>query len=147
MRSVPFVTALLASALFSGAALAQAEGPSERTLGTTSDGKRIVSMVIYGNDACPEGKDGEIVVCARQPEEERYRLPKQFRKPAGSSGSAWGSRVSSVDAAGGSGIGSCSAVGSGGASGCNRQMMRAAKKEQQQKRAEERAVADEIANQ
>src|SRR3546814_1190817 len=59
MRLKPIVPALLASALMAGPAFAQAEGPSQRTLGTTTDGKRIVSMVIYGEDPCPEGKDGE----------------------------------------------------------------------------------------
>ena len=61
MRLKPIIPALLASALMAGPAFAQAEGPSQRTLGTTTDGKRIVSMVIYGEDPCPEGKDGEIV--------------------------------------------------------------------------------------
>src|SRR3546814_9383121 len=83
MRLKPIIPALLASALMAGPAFAQAEGPSQRTLGTTTDGKRIVSMVIYGEDPCPEGKDGEIVVCSRQPERDRYRLPKTFRKTDG----------------------------------------------------------------
>src|SRR3546814_10781767 len=74
MRLKPIIPALLSSALMAGPAFAQAEGPSQRTLGTTTDGKRIVSMVIYGEDPCPEGKDGEIVVCSRQPERDRYRL-------------------------------------------------------------------------
>src|SRR3546814_3237731 len=76
MRLQPIIPVLLASALMAGPAFAQAEGPSQRTLGTTTDGKRIVSMVIYGEDPCPEGKDGEIVVCSRQPERDRYRLPR-----------------------------------------------------------------------
>src|SRR3546814_16186292 len=80
MRLKPIIPALLASALMAGPAFAQAEGPSQRTLGTTTDGKRIVSMVIYGEDPCPEGKDGEIVVCSRQPERDRYRRPKTFRR-------------------------------------------------------------------
>src|SRR3546814_5322421 len=83
MRLKPIIPALLASALMAGPAFAQAEGPSQRTLGTTTDGKRIVSMVIYGEDPCPAGKDGEIVVCPRQPERDRYRLPKTFRKTDG----------------------------------------------------------------
>src|SRR3546814_3821087 len=52
MRLKPIIPALLASALMAGPAFAQAEGPSQRTLGTTTDGKRIVSMVIYGEDPC-----------------------------------------------------------------------------------------------
>src|SRR3546814_6577916 len=89
MRLKPIIPALLASALMAGPAFAQAEGPSQRTLGTTTDGKRIVSMVIYGEDPCPEGKDGEIVVCSRQPERDRYRLPKTFRKTDGQVEKSW----------------------------------------------------------
>src|SRR3546814_7853743 len=92
MRLKPIIPALLASALMAGPAFAQAEGPSQRTLGTTTDGKRIVSMVIYGEDPCPEGKDGEIVVCSRQPERDRYRLPKTFRKTDGQVEKSWSGR-------------------------------------------------------
>src|SRR3546814_2857140 len=89
MRLKPIIPALLASTLMAGPALAQAEGPSQRTLGTTADGKRIVSMVIYGDDPCPEGTGDEIVVCARQPERERYRVPTQFRKPDAATEKSW----------------------------------------------------------
>ncbi len=146
MRPCLVLPALLIAAASSGSAFAQGEGPSERTLGTTSDGKRIVSLVIYGNDSCPEGKDGEIVVCARQPETERYRLPKTFRKSDGKVEKSWKDQASTIDTAGNAGIGSCSAVGSGGATGCNREMMRSAKQERKQKRAEDAAEANQISN-
>lgn len=148
MRSASIIAALAASMLFPlAAAMAQVEGPSQRTLGTTSDGKRIISMVVYGTEACPEGKEGEIVVCARQPEEERYRLPKQFRKAEGEGASGTPGYVDAIDTGGASAAGSCSVVGAGGATGCNRQMMRSARKERQQQRAEERAVAEDVAAQ
>jgi len=136
------LTAVLAG--LSTAALAQGEGASERTLGTTADGKRIVSMVIYGDDPCPEGKDGEIVVCARQPERDRYRLPKQFRKPVKPGEPGWGARAGETADVGASGIGSCSAVGAGGATGCNRQMMRAARDARKAEKAEQEEVANEV---
>src|SRR3546814_4204529 len=97
MRLKPIIPALLASALMAGPAFAQAEGPSQRTLGTTTDGKRIVSMVIYGEDPCPEGKDGEIVVCSRQPERDRYRLPKTFRKTDGQVEKSWSGQARSEE--------------------------------------------------
>src|SRR3546814_7370775 len=81
-------------------------------------------MVIYGEDPCPEGKDGEIVVCSRQPERDRYRLPKTFRKTDGQVEKSWSGQASAASDAGNAGIGSCSPVGAGGATGCNRQMMR-----------------------
>lgn len=146
MRLRHFIPAMLMPVLLGGPALAQVEGPSQRTLGTTSDGKRIVSLVIYGDDPCPEGKDGEIVVCARQPERDRYRLPKTFRKTDGSVEKSWSNQSAASSNAGSAGIGSCSPVGSGGATGCNRDMMRAAKQERKQKRAEEAEIADQVAN-
>lgn len=146
MRLKPIIPALLASTLMAGPALAQAEGPSQRTLGTTTDGKRIVSMVIYGEDPCPEGKDGEIVVCSRQPERDRYRLPKTFRKTDGQVEKSWSGQASAASDAGNAGIGSCSPVGAGGATGCNRQMMRTAKQQRKQERAEEEVLAEEIQN-
>ena len=41
---------------------------------------RVSTLVVYGNDPCPRSKDDEIVVCARQPESERYRIPRELRK-------------------------------------------------------------------
>src|SRR3546814_18041724 len=42
--------------------------------------RQVRSVVIYGDDPCPEGKEGEIIVCARKPESERYRVPEEVRK-------------------------------------------------------------------
>lgn len=144
MRLSHAMSALLVSAAFAGTAFAQAEGPSERTLGTTADGKRIVSMVIYGDDPCPEGTGDEIVVCARQPERERYRVPKQFRKPDAATEKSWADRASTLNTVGNSGVGSCSPVGPGGASGCHTQTMRAAKQAKKQQRAEDAEVVEQI---
>lgn len=36
-------------------------------------------LVIFGNDPCPTNASGdEIIVCARRPESERYRIPQQI---------------------------------------------------------------------
>lgn len=40
---------------------------------------RTVAETLYGNASCPKGAGNEFVVCARQPENERFRIPKQFR--------------------------------------------------------------------
>jgi hypothetical protein len=87
-----------------------------------AEGKTI-SMVVYGNDPCPTGKDGEIVICAREPESERYRIPKRFRgkKEQPAVGNAWNNKVRSTEDASRTAAGlpdTCSAVGSGGQSGC-----------------------------
>lgn len=139
--------AIAVFALLGSPVLAQAEGPSERTLGTTNDGKRVISMVIYGNDACPQGKDGEIVVCSRQPEAERYRLPKTFRKTDGKVEKSWKDQSAASAGVGAAGIGSCSAVGAAGSTGCTQQMMRAAREERRAKRAEEQATTNAVADQ
>lgn len=146
MRSILYPSVLLVSVLAASAALAQAEGPSERVIGTTQDGKRIVSMTIYGNDECPRGKGGEIVVCARQPEADRYRLPKTFRKSDGSVQKSMQSQDAAASGAASTGIGSCSAVGSAGSTGCTQQMMRQAREERRQRKAEERGVAADLDN-
>ncbi len=47
---------------------------------TTDDPERWSILVTFGDDICPDSTDSEIVVCARQPEEERYRIPKDIRE-------------------------------------------------------------------
>src|SRR3954465_7734706 len=81
----------------------------------------ITRIIVYGNDPCPRGAGGEdIVVCARKPEGERYRIPKALRDAPDHSPSrqSWANRAIDVEYAGQGGIQSCSPVGSGGASGC-----------------------------
>lgn len=146
MRLRLVLPALVLAGVLASPAFAQAEGPSERVVGATSDGKRVISMTIYGKDACPQGKDGEIVVCSRQPEAERYRLPKTFRKSDGKVEKSWKDQSTASAGAGDAGIGSCSAAGAGGATGCTQQMLRAAREERKARRAEEAVTADQVAN-
>lgn len=84
---------------------------------------KTISIVVYGNDSCPQGKADEIVVCAREPESERYRIPKRFRgkKMEAAPGNSWANKTRSLDDASRTAAGipdTCSAVGSGGQSGC-----------------------------
>lgn len=84
-------------------------------------------LTIFGDDKCPTD-----TICVRAPENERYRIPKQFRNsgPIRPENQAWGARAEATSSAGAkTGIGSCSAVGSGGWSGCWAQQMRAARAE------------------
>ncbi len=78
---------LLALALLAAAAAAQdeesPEGPPERQ----------ITLVIYGEDRCPESTESEVVVCARRPEEERYRIPPRLRREGQPVEQAWSSRV------------------------------------------------------
>ena len=82
------------------------------------------SVIVYGDDPCPKGDADEIVVCARQPEGDRFRIPKQFRgRKAASSpaGNSWANKARSTEDASRMAAGlpnTCSAVGTGGQSGC-----------------------------
>ncbi|MFL6843943.1 MAG: hypothetical protein ACJ8ER_03580 [Allosphingosinicella sp.] len=94
--------------------------------------ERIRRLVVYGHDACPRAAAGEdIVVCARRPETERYRIPKELRDaPADDPEStSWAVRAESLEYVGRTGIQSCSTVGPGGVSGCWNELVRAWRKD------------------
>ena len=87
--------------------------------------QRVFNLIVYGDDPCPKGEGGEIVVCARKPESERYRIPKKLReKPAPSGGPGWGSQVATMEQVQRQTLpGSCSAIGSNGFTGCTAKML------------------------
>ncbi|MET0250022.1 MAG: hypothetical protein ABW164_09885 [Sphingobium sp.] len=86
---------------------------------------RVFNLIVYGDDPCPKGEGDEIVVCARKPEAERYRIPKKLReKPEVSGGPGWGSRVATMEQVQRQNIpNSCSVIGSHGMTGCTAQML------------------------
>lgn len=88
--------------------------------------ERETRLVVYGEDPCPQASDEEeIVVCARRPEEERYRIPRELREGEEPIEVSWGSRVDLLEeAARDMRPDSCSVVGSGGQTGCTQQMLR-----------------------
>lgn len=90
-------------------------------------------LVIYGDDPCPTNAEGnEIVVCARRPEAERFRIPQELRGlEVTPENRSWAVRQQDALNAGKTGIGSCSTVGPGGGSGCFGQAAAAAKAERQ----------------
>ena len=92
--------------------------------------ERIATLVIFGDDPCPRSSEDEIVVCARQPESERYRIPEELRRTRDRGSENWGDRATSIEYVGRTGVQSCSTSGSGGASGCFREMARKACDEQ-----------------
>lgn len=129
------VAALAAALLAAGAlpqpAAAQA-GPSERYT------ERYIE--VYGNDPCPPSTDTEIVVCARKPESDRYRIPKAFRaQPGNGPNESWANKALALETTGRSGTASCSPSGAGGWTGCWSQLMnqaRAARQQQAQENAD-----------
>lgn len=88
--------------------------------------ERIQTLVVYGSDPCPKADDGSIIVCARKPESERYRIPKSLRDKAVRPGEqAWGTRVQTLEAASRAVLpNSCSPIGSNGYTGCTAAMLR-----------------------
>ncbi|HEY5723168.1 MAG TPA: hypothetical protein VIT45_12680 [Allosphingosinicella sp.] len=119
MRTAFYAAAALgaAAAFFSVPAMGQQDDSAQ---------DKIRKVVIYGRDPCPRGTGDEIVVCARRPETERYRIPEALREPSDNpDNESWASHAETIEYVGRSGIQSCSTVGSGGASGCWDQMVRA----------------------
>jgi hypothetical protein len=111
--------------MLAGAALAGLSSPIFAQDDPEPQAQRTINLLVYGNDACPKGGKGEIVVCGRRPESERYRIPKELREKGRSSGEqSWKSRVEDLEAAGRPSMpGSCSTSGSFGQTGCFGQMM------------------------
>jgi len=101
------------------------------------NGNRVSEIIVYGTDPCPRSTDDEVVVCARKPETERYRIPERFR----SSGprqtrEAWSNKARALETVGATGINSCSPVGPAGFTGCLTQVVRQARAEADEAAAE-----------
>jgi hypothetical protein len=104
--------------------------------------ERSSTIIVYGNDRCPESSADEVVVCAHRPETERYRIPKELReKQRLPGGIAWGSQVSQLEEETRfTRPNGCSAVGSFGATGCFAQAIRQWAAERRAARAEAQSV-------
>lgn len=95
---------------------------------------QISTLVVYGDDPCPRSRDDEIIVCARQPESDRYRIPKELRKKrtAEVASQSWVARARTLDMVSKKGLpNSCSPHGTGGQTGCMRQFLEAARLERE----------------
>jgi hypothetical protein len=88
--------------------------------------EREASIIVYGDDPCPAARDeDEIVVCARRPEDERYRIPAPLRRGTELRERSWSSQAMQLEDAQRDGRpNSCSVVGSFGQTGCTQQMLR-----------------------
>ena len=119
--------ALLTPALLIAAQPAAAqEAPQEPMI----EDVRINQLIVYGSDPCPRSGEDEIIVCARRPEADRYRIPENLRRnfndPANRT---WTDRAIELSYVGRSGIGSCSPTGPGGFVGCQNELIRQAREE------------------
>lgn len=99
----------------------------------TPESPRLSTLLVYGDDPCPRSNDDEIIVCARQPESERFRIPKALRKkPKEEVVQSWVERARTLDMVSKKGLpNSCSPHGSGGQTGCMRQFLEAARAERE----------------
>ena len=93
----------------------------------------VAEIIVYGNDPCPRSTDDQVVVCARRPENERYRIPQNMRQ----SGTpqqmeSWAVRSKSLETAGATGINSCSPVGPAGYTGCLSKLIKESQGERKQ---------------
>jgi len=94
---------------------------------------RVSEIIVYGTDPCPRSTDDEVVVCARKPESERYRIPERLRAGGSlQSRQAWANRAIAFETYGRTGINSCSPVGPGGHTGCAQELISQAFKERQE---------------
>lgn len=87
-------------------------------------GERVNQLIVYGDDPCPASKDGEITVCARKDEGERFRIPAPLRESGSlQQNEAWNNKVLAYETVGAFGTRSCSPVGPGGALGCTEKLI------------------------
>jgi len=111
MMSKLLLTAATAS-IFAGLALPAAPALAQRTS----------EIIVYGTDPCPRSTDDDVVVCARRPEAERFRIPEVLRETGTlQQRQSWTKQAEALATAGATGVGSCSAVGPGGHTGCAQQ--------------------------
>ncbi|MES2120373.1 MAG: hypothetical protein V4513_07330 [Pseudomonadota bacterium] len=96
----------------------------------------VAEIIVYGSDPCPRSTDDQVVVCARRPAEERYRIPPKYR-PGGTrqETTAWGKKAQALETVGATGINSCSPVGPGGFTGCLTQVIQQAREERREEAA------------
>ena len=94
------------------------------------DTAKVKQVFVYGEDPCPKSEGDEIVVCARLPDNDRYRIPTELRSdPNAPANQAWGNRARAIEYVGAEGTNSCSVTGGGGFTGWFQQMARQAKEE------------------
>lgn len=132
------VAAALGSALLLSA-------PAAAQALSSVDQNGIRRMIVYGTDACPPSAADEVVICARRPDRDRYRVPERFREPDELTGEheSWAYRAEQLEMVGAGGTMSCSPVGPGGATGCLQQLITQSRAERRQKTTDEKAFPAE----
>lgn len=86
------IAAAGAALLAAGAASAQSAAETSAAARAAAE-PRISQLIVYGDDPCPTSSDEEIVVCARKPETERYRIPEDLREGPEGRARSWTERA------------------------------------------------------
>jgi len=106
--------------------------PSAPILAQNNNSK-VSEIIVYGTDPCPRSTDDQVVVCARKPESERFRIPEKLRQGGSlQSRQSWAARARQFETVGRTGINSCSPVGPGGYTGCEQQLINQAFNEREE---------------
>ena len=123
----------LSNLTLAAASLALALPAALAPLPALAQNGRISEIIVYGTDPCPRSTDDEVVVCARKPEAERYRIPEKLREGGSlQSRQSWANRAIAFETYGRTGINSCSPVGPAGFTGCTQQLINQAFKERRE---------------
>ena len=122
---------ILAATGLAGSVLAA--GAAAPALAQSASGN-ISEIIVYGTDPCPRSTDDEVVVCARKPEAERYRIPERLRQGGAlQSRQAWAARARTFEVMTPTGrVSSCDAVGPSGQLGCLQRAIEQARAEQRE---------------
>lgn len=131
--AIAFTAVLLASPAFAqqpGVPVPEAAAAASTAPAPTVAEPRVNQLIVYGDDPCPESSNEEIIVCARLPDSDRYRIPPNVREnPDDPSRESWANRAMELSYVGRAGTESCSPSGPGGFTGCFNQMVRQARAE------------------
>jgi len=124
-----FSACTLFALLAAGSLLGLSPATAAETDAPAVEAERWSILVTYGEDDCPKSTEGEIVVCANLPEEERYRIPRAVREKekeeAARYSTSWTAQFQNhEDEARLGRPNSCSPVGSNGFTGCQAAFLR-----------------------
>lgn len=119
------------SSMFAGAAILVAGAAMLETPAAAQNS--VSEIIVFGTDPCPRSTDDQVVVCARKPESERYRIPEVLRSTGSiQAREAWANKAKVLETVGATGTNSCSPVGPGGFTGCLTRVIREARDERRQ---------------
>ena len=126
MSKLPYLT-ISAAAIAAALPILIAPAPA------LAQSDNISEIIVYGTDPCPRSTEDEVVVCARKPESERYRIPERYRQSGSrQSRESWANKAIAFESYGRTGINSCSPVGPAGFTGCEQQLINQAFKERRE---------------